>query len=178
MIDFAHIKEADTIIKKAHFLAQCSHESMGFNKKEENLNYSEKALLYVFRRYYTPELAKKEAYNKVAIGNRVYGHRMGNNGEGFKYRGRGYLQLTGRDNYIKFSKYVCYDCENDPDAVSIAYPLQSAAWYFNENNIWNICQDIEIDTIKKVTLRINGGYNGINERIKLTNEYYNKLLLL
>ena len=178
MIDVSTIKEADTIIKKAHFLAQCHHESMGFKVKEENLNYSAKALLYVFRRYYTPELARKEEYNKVAIGNRVYGHRMLNNGEGFKYRGRGYLQLTGRENYINFSRYIGYDCENDPDVVALCYPLESAAWYFNENNLWKICTDIEEDTIKKVTLRINGGFNGLNDRIKLTKEYYDKLLLL
>ena len=177
-MDISKIKEANSQIRKAHFLAQCHHESMGFKVVEENLNYSAKGLKAVFGKYFNDTVkAEDYAYNKSKIANLVYGNRLGNYEaeDGYKYRGRGYIQLTGRDNYKSFGKYIGYDTENDPDVVSLGYPIESAAWFFTRNNLWQICDyGISEEVVRKLTKRINGGYNGIEERIKLTNMYYLK----
>jgi putative chitinase len=97
----------NTPLRLAHFLAQCHHESAGFNVVEENLNYSAEGLLRTFKKYFTPEQANEYAHNKVKIASRVYANRMGNGDEasqeGWLYRGRGYIQLTGKDNYAAFN---------------------------------------------------------------------------
>lgn len=163
----------------AHFMAQCHHESGGFRYTEENLNYSDKALLAVFGKYYTKDLAIKEARKPELIANRVYGNRMGNDspGDGWKHRGRGFIQLTGKDNYKAFSEYIGVDCVANPELVSTTYPYESALWFFDKNNLWCIADlGIENYVIRKITRRINGGFNGISDRIELTKHYYNEYM--
>jgi putative chitinase len=96
-----------------------------------------------------------------------------NSKEGFKFRGRGYIQLTGKANYASFDKFVDDDIMANPDLVATKYPLASAAWFFNNNKLWSICdQGATDDVVKKVTQRVNGGQIGILDRIKHFKEYY------
>ena len=169
-----------TNLRLAHFLAQASHESGGFKLTVENLNYSSKGLLGTFPKYFTPVLAEQYVRKPEAIASRVYGGRMGNGAEatkeGYKFRGRGYIQLTGKDNYIAFDKFVPEDILSNPDLVSTKYPLMSAAWFFDKNGLWSVCDKGADDTtVTAVTKRVNGGYNGLADRIKHFNEYYNLL---
>lgn len=168
------------VYRLAHFLAQCAHESNNFKAVIENLNYSEEALLRVFPRYFSKDTAKSCARKPEMIGNIVYSNRMGNgdrnSGEGWKYRGRGYIQITGKNNYRAFGEYIGKDVLNKPDLVAYTYPLASAAWYFEKNNLWSICDNgMEEKTIIDLTKRINGGINGLQDRIEKTNTF-NKLL--
>jgi putative chitinase len=163
-------------IELAHFLGQCHVESMGFRVAVENLNYSEQGLLSVFRKYFTPDTAKQYARKPEKIANLVYANRMGNgtekSGDGWKYRGRGIKQLTGKNNYKAFKSFINDDVIKNPDLVSEKYYFDSAIWFFNTNNIRSICTNIEETTIKNVTRRVNGGFNGLDERIKWTRHYY------
>ena len=168
------------VFRLAHFLAQCAHESNNFKAVIENLNYSEEALLRVFPRYFSKDTAKSCARKPEMIGNIVYSNRMGNgdrnSGDGWKYRGRGYIQITGKNNYRAFGEYIGKDVLSKPDLVSYTYPLASAAWYFEKNNLWSICDNgMDEATIKDLTKRINGGFNGLQDRIEKTNTF-NKLL--
>jgi len=168
------------VLRLAHFLAQAGHESGQFKATSENLNYSSKGLLGIFPKYFTPALAESYARQPEKIANKVYGNRMGNGaeatGEGFKFRGRGYIQLTGKDNYTQFDKTVSEDILANPDLVSTKYALASAAWFFNKNNLWTICdKGADEATITAVTKRVNGGTIGLPDRIKHFNEYYNLL---
>jgi putative chitinase len=168
------------VLRLAHFLAQAGHESGQFKATSENLNYSSKGLLGIFPKYFTPALAESYARQPEKIANRVYGGRIGNGvettGEGFKFRGRGYIQLTGKDNYTQFDKTVPEDILVNPDLVSTKYALASAAWFFNKNNLWTICdKGADEATITAVTKRVNGGTIGLPDRIKHFNEYYNLL---
>ena len=168
------------VLRLAHFLAQAGHESGQFKSTSENLNYSSKGLLGIFPRYFTPALAESYARQPQKIANRVYGGRMGNGaeatGDGFKFRGRGYIQLTGKDNYTAFDKTVPEDILANPDLVSTKYALQSAAWFFNKNGLWTICdKGADQATVTAVTKRVNGGTIGLPDRIKHFNEYYNLL---
>lgn len=165
-------------LRLAHFLAQCGHESGGWRATSENLNYSSKGLMGIFPRYFTPALAEQYARKPEAIASRVYGGRMGNGPEatkeGFKFRGRGYIQLTGKDNYKAFDGFVPEDILANPDLVSTKYPLMSAAWFFNKNGLWAICdRGADQVTVTAVTKRVNGGTIGLPDRIKHFNEYYN-----
>jgi putative chitinase len=167
-------------LRLAHFLAQCGHESGGWKATSENLNYSSKGLLGIFPRYFTPALAEQYARKPEAIASRVYGGRMGNGAEatkeGFKFRGRGYIQLTGKDNYSAFDKFVPEEILANPDLVATKYPLMSAAWFFNKNGLWSICdKGADQGTVTAVTKRVNGGTIGLPDRIKHFNEYYNLL---
>jgi len=168
------------VLRLAHFLAQAGHESGQFKATSENLNYSSKGLLGIFPRYFTPALAESYARQPQKIANRVYGGRMGNGveatGDGFKFRGRGYIQLTGKDNYTQFDKAVPEDILANPDLVSSKYALMSAAWFFDKNKLWSICdKGADQGTITAVTKRVNGGTIGLPDRIKHFNEYYNLL---
>lgn len=165
-------------LRLAHFLAQCGHESGGWRATSENLNYSSKGLMGIFPRYFTPALAEQYARKPEAIASRVYGGRMGNGPEatkeGFKFRGRGYIQLTGKDNYKAFDGFVPEDILANPDLVATKYPLMSAAWFFNKNGLWAICdRGADQVTVTAVTKRVNGGTIGLPDRIKHFNEYYN-----
>ena len=157
--------EIDTELRIAHFLAQVLHESVYMKFVKENLNYSEQALLRVFRKYFTPKQARDYARKPSKIGSRVYGGRMGNGdestGDGFRYRGRGLIQLTGKSNYRKFSDWIGDDVVAQPDLVATNYAVHSAVYYWTSNNL-NIFADQ--DDVKKITVAINGGTNGLADR--------------
>ena len=169
-----------TNLRLAHFLAQCSHESGGFKAVSENLNYSVDGLKKIFPKYFPGNIAESYARNPEKIASKVYGGRMGNGDEttkeGFKFRGRGYIQLTGKQNYTNFAKFIGEDTVSNPDLVATKYPLASAAFFFDTNKLWSICDKGADDaTVTAVTKRVNGGTIGLNDRIKHFNEYY-KLL--
>ena len=168
-------------LRLAHFLSQCGHESGGWKAVRENLNYSAKGLMGIFKKYF-PNATLANAYQRQPekIANRVYASRMGNgnehSGDGYKYRGRGYIQLTGKDNYTKFDATVPENIVGDPELVATKYPLASAAFFFNSNKLWAICdQGATPLVVTAVTKRVNGGTIGLPDRIKHFNEYYNLL---
>jgi len=160
-----------TPLRLAHFLAQCAHESANFTAVKENLNYSADGLRKIFGKYFpTDALAAQYARQPEKIANRVYASRMGNgdevSGDGFKFRGRGYIQLTGKENYGAFDKIVEEDILANPDLVATKYPLLSAAFFFNKNGLWAICDKGDsIDVVTMVTKRVNGGTHGLEDRI-------------
>jgi putative chitinase len=166
----------NTPLRMAHFLAQCSHESGNFKVVEENLRYSEKGLERIFGRYFPDGLAKQYAFQPEKIANLVYGNRMGNGGastgEGYKFRGRGYIQLTGKNNYQAFSDSMGVDFVKKPDLVATKYPLVSAAWFFNKNCLTKCDAGSSIEVIKSVTKCVNGGFNGLAHREEMFKHYY------
>ena len=167
-------------LRLAHFLAQCGHESGNFKAVSENLNYSADGLKKIFGKYFPGNLNESYARQPEKIAARVYASRMGNGDEaskeGFKFRGRGYIQLTGKNNYTNFSKFIGEDCVANPDLVATKYPLASAAFFFDSNKLWSICDKGSDDaTVTAVTKRVNGGTIGINDRLKHFKEYYNLL---
>ena len=167
-------------LRLAHFLSQCGHESGGFKAVSENLNYSADGLKKIFGKYFPGNLNESYAKQPEKIASRVYGGRMGNGDEaskeGYKFRGRGFIQLTGKANYTNFTKFIGEDCISNPDLVSTKYPLASAAFFFDSNKLWSICDKGADDaTVTAVTKRVNGGILGLQDRIKHFKEYY-KLL--
>jgi putative chitinase len=171
----------NTPLRLAHFLSQCGHESGGFKLVNENLNYSADGLKKIFPKYFAQAgLAESYARQPEKIASRVYGGRMGNGDEstkeGFKFRGRGYIQLTGKSNYTEFDKFVDDDILGNPDLVATKYPLLSAAWFFHKNGL-NAIADKGADdaTVTSVTKRVNGGTIGLPDRIKHFKEYYSLL---
>lgn len=167
-------------LRLAHFLAQCGHESGGFKSVQENLNYSADGLKKIFPKYFPGNLSESYARNPEKIASKVYGGRMGNGDEttkeGFKFRGRGYIQLTGKDNYTRFGKFIGEDTVSNPDLVATKYPLASAGFFFDSNKLWAICDKGSDDaTVTAVTKRVNGGVIGLADRIKHFKEYF-KLL--
>jgi putative chitinase len=172
--------EINTPLRLAHFLAQTGHESGGFKAVSENLNYGAKGLTTIFKKYFTPESAKEYERKPEKIANVVYANRMGNgpqaSGEGWKFRGRGYIQLTGKDNYSAFDKTVEDDILATPDLVATKYPLLSAAWFFHKNGLNKIADEGDTDAVvTKVTKRVNGGTIGLPDRILHFKEYYSLL---
>lgn len=164
-------------VRAVHFFAQCCHETGNFRTFEENLNYSADGLRTIFRKHFTPEQAAKYARQPERIANRAYANRMGNgpeeSGDGWKFRGRGALQLTGRTNYQLLSAYV-NDAKllQNPDPVATEYAFASAMYFFEKNNLWNICdQGTDARTISTLTQRINGGHNGLDHRTELTRKF-------
>ena len=182
--------ELDEVIKKynissslrlCHFLAQTAHESNNFKAIRENLNYSAEGLLKIFPRYFSKDTAMFSARKPETIANIVYSNRMGNGDksscDGYKFRGRGFLQITGKANYQSFGDYLEINLIDNPDLVATKYPLSSAGWFFEKKGLWKICdQGKDIETIKKVTKLVNGGYNGLDDRIKKF-EIFNSLVL-
>ena len=170
-----------TTLRLAHFLAQCGHESGGFTAVQENLNYGAKGLLTIFSKYFkTIEKAKAYERKPEKIANLVYANRMGNgpesSGDGWKHRGRGYIQLTGKENYKLFDATVPEDILANPDLVATKYALASAAFFFKKNNLWAICdKGISPEVVTLVTKRVNGGTIGLSDRQKHFKEYYNLL---
>ena len=169
-----------TNLRLAHFLAQCGHESGGFKAINENLNYGAKGLLGVFPKYFNAATAAQYERKPEMIASKVYANRMGNGDEaskeGWKFRGRGYIQLTGKSNYTNFTKFIGEDCVANPDLVATKYPLASAAFFFNSNNLWAICDKGADDaTVTAVTKRVNGGAIGLADRIKHFKEFYSAL---
>lgn len=173
--------ELNTPLRLAHFLAQCGHESGGFKFLRENLNYSAKGLMGIFKKYFPTEaIANQYQRQPDKIANKVYSGRMGNgpeaSGDGAKFKGRGFIQLTGRDNYTAFSKSIGEDCVANPDLVATKYPLASAAWFFYKNGLHKIADEGASDlVVTKVTKRVNGGTIGLPDRIKHFKEYYQLL---
>ena len=160
----------DTPLRLSHFLAQCAHESGNFFVVYENLNYSAKALRAVFGKYF-PDEATALAYERKPekIANIVYASRGGNgdkaSGEGWKYRGRGYIQLTLKDNYSAFDKVVPEDIVANPDLVATKYPMLSAAWFWNSKNLNTIAdKGSSADVVTAISKKVNGGLNGIDDR--------------
>tara|TARA_R110000822_G_scaffold138081_1_gene275607 strand:+ start:1406 stop:1999 length:594 start_codon:yes stop_codon:yes gene_type:complete len=169
----------DTPVELAHFLAQCGHESGGFKVVNENLNYSAKGLNGIFKKYFpTTQLAEAYQRQPQKIANKVYANRMGNgdeaSGEGFKFRGRGYIQLTGKQNYTAFGKAIGVDICATPDLVATKYPLLSAAWFFSKNCLGK-CKDASDASVLAVTKCVNGGTIGLPDRQKHFKEYYHLL---
>ena len=167
-------------LRLAHFLSQCGHESGGFKAVSENLNYSADGLVKIFGKYFNATTAAGYARNPEKIASKVYASRMGNGDEaskeGFKFRGRGYIQLTGKQNYTNFAKFIGEDTVSNPDLVASKYPLASAAFFFDSNKLWSICDKGADDaTVTAVTKRVNGGTIGLPDRIKHFKEYYNLL---
>jgi len=174
--------ELNTPLRLAHFLAQAGHESGGFKAVNENLNYGAKGLRGIFGKYF-PTDAKAALYERKPekIANLVYGGRMGNGveatGEGYKFRGRGYIQLTGKDNYIAFDSVVVENILEQPDLVATKYPLLSAAWFFYKNGLHKIADGGATDAVvTSVTRRVNGGTIGLADRIKHFKEFYSLLV--
>jgi putative chitinase len=174
--------QIDTPLRLAHFLAQCGHESNGFKATKENLNYSAKGLMSTFKKYF-PTYQLSTAYERKPekIANLVYASRMGNgneaSGDGFKFRGRGYIQLTGKNNYTLFGESIDENIVDNPDKVASDYALLSAAWFFNKNGLHKIADEGPTDeVVTKITKLVNGGTNGLPDRISHFKEYY-KLLI-
>ena len=165
--------------RAAHFFAQTAHESGNFKAFSENLNYGAKGLRGIFGKYFpTDALARAYERQPQKIANRVYANRMGNgdeaSGEGWKYRGRGPLQLTGKNNYRAFGKYIGREQEilDNPDLVATELGFESALWFFDANKLWGICdQGINDAAILKLTKRINGGTHGLDDRKLKTKKY-------
>jgi putative chitinase len=173
--------EINTALRLAHFLSQCGHESGGFKLTKENLNYSAKGLMGIFKKYFpTEEKAKLYERKPEKIANVVYSNRMGNgdeaSGDGAKYCGRGFIQLTGKTNYQAFFKSVKEDVNADPSLVATKYPLASAAWFFNKNKLHTIADGGATDAVvTSITKRVNGGTIGLEDRIKHFKEFYSLL---
>ena len=170
----------NTPLRLAHFLAQTGHESGGFKITTENLNYSAKGLANIFKKYFTPESAAEYQRKPEKIANIVYANRMGNgnqaSGDGYKFRGRGFIQLTGKTNYQAFDKTVEDDIEANPDLVATKYPLLSAAWFWSKNGLNTIAdQGNTTEVVTKITKKVNGGTIGLDDRIKHFKEYHQLL---
>ena len=160
----------------AHFLGQCHHESGGFKFTTENTNYSDVGLKKRFNKYFKDKDISKYARNPEKIANLVYANRMGNgneaSGDGFRFRGRGYIQLTGKNNYKAFDKFVDDDIVLNPELVATKYPLLTAAWFWDVNDLNEICdKGVNKSTIFAVTKKVNGGIKGLEERSVLTTRY-------
>jgi putative chitinase len=167
-----------TPVRAAHFFAQTAHETGGYKLFSENLNYSAEGLQGIFGKYFPGNLEASYARNPEKIANRVYADRMGNgneaSGDGWKFRGRGALQLTGKDNYAAFAKYLQKpEIMTTPDLVATEYSFESAMFFFDKNKLWSICdQGVNDAAILALTKRINGGTHGLADRSEKTKKYY------
>jgi len=169
--------QINTVLRLSHFISQCAHESGNFTRFTENLNYSADGLKKIFPKYFPDDLADDYARQPEKIANHVYCNRLGNgdedSGDGWNFRGRGALQITGKNNYQSLGNELEVDLINDPDLVATDYALASAAWFFEKNNLFIICDEgDDTNTITKLTKRINGGINGLDSRIQLFNKFY------
>jgi len=171
----------NTPLRLAHFLAQCGHESAGFKATQENLNYGAKGLMGIFKKYFPTEAeALKYERKPEMIANKVYASRMSNgdekSGDGWRFRGRGYIQLTGRANYTAFGKAIGEDIPSNPDVVATKYPLLSAAWFWSTNGLNALSDKGATDAdVTAITKRVNGGVIGLADRISHFKEYYQLL---
>ena len=170
----------NTPLRLSHFLAQASHESGDFKVVTENLNYSAAGLKKIFSKYFPGTLNESYAKQPEKIASRVYANRMGNRDEaskdGYKFRGRGFMQLTGHDNYKSFGTSIGVDLVATPDLVATKYPLLSAAWFWNTNGLNAIADKGNSEaTITSVTKRINGGTIGLPDRISHFQKFFTLL---
>lgn len=174
MVNLFEKYEINTVNRIAGFLAQVMHESADFKYKEENLRYSAQMLRVVFGKYYKDEnLAKQHAYKPQLIGNRVYANRMGNgdeeSGDGYRYHGRGYIQLTGKDNYTAFAQDMGMSIDDAIEYLTTDKgAMESALWYWRKNNINKYCDN---NNLSMMTKTINGGQNGYADRKHRYNQY-------
>lgn len=167
--------------RASHFFAQTAHETGGFKAFSENLNYSNDGLKKIFGKYFPGTLNESYQRNPEKIANRVYASRMGNgnetSGDGWKYRGRGALQLTGKSNYKAFADYLKNPLiMEQPDLVAGELAFESAMFFFEKNKLWDICdKGVTKETILALTKRINGGTHGLADREEKTFKYYGLL---
>jgi putative chitinase len=167
--------------RAAHFFGQTSHETGGFTILSENLQYTADGLKKIFPSYFPGNMADLYKMQPEKIASRVYGSRMGNGDEasrdGWNFRGRGALQLTGKDNYKAFSEYLHKpEILTNPDVVATEYAFESALFFFDKNKLWAICdQGVNEVSILALTKRINGGTNGLDDRRAKTLKYYEYL---
>lgn len=159
-----------TPLRAAHFISQCVHECAELKAFEENLNYSEKGLLKVFPKYFNATTAKQYARKPEKIANRVYANRMGNgneaSGDGWKYKGRGAIGLTGRSNYLAYSTsgFCVGDLMAHPEWLAKSPGCyKSAMWFWWKNGLNAIADTGDVNAVTK---RVNGGYNGLESRKK------------
>lgn len=173
--------QINTPLRLCHFLAQCAHESGNFKAVTENLNYGPVSLLKVFKKYFPTEpKASEYARKPEKIANLVYGNRMGNgpesSGDGWKYRGRGYIQLTGKVNYQSFDKVVDENVTENPDLVATKYPLLSAAWFWNSRTLNTLADKGATDVdVTAITKKVNGGTHGLEDRIEKFKKFHTLL---
>lgn len=178
MIKVLPVYHIDTPVRVAAFIAQCAHESGNFTRLTENLNYRADSLQRVFPKYFpNSTIAAQYAKRPEMIANRVYSNRMGNgpesSGDGWKYRGRGLIQLTGKRNYTLFAASINTPIEQIPDyLVTFEGALQSACWFWEQNNLNELADRRDIVQLSK---RINGGTIGLEDRKK---HYYHALHVL
>ena len=170
----------NTSLRLGHFLSQVAHESGNFVAKIENLSYSKEGLLKVFPKYFTLEQALQYHRKSEMIANRVYANRMGNgeekHGDGWKFRGRGYIQLTGKNNYIEFDKFVEDNILENPNLVADKYPLFSAGWFWNNRKLNMIADKGDsVEVVTEVTKKVNGGTHGLQDRVDKFNKFYGSL---
>lgn len=162
--------------RAAHLLGQASHESAGFTITKENLYYSTPERIQAIwpSRFETIADAEPYAKNPQALADKVYGGRGGNNGEGYKWRGRGFIQLTFRDSYRSFASDMRVpEVMDDPSLVETEYAFESAYWFFDKNGLFRMADNgIGTDNIKAITKRVNGGYHGLDDRISQTQKIY------
>jgi putative chitinase len=160
----------------AHILGQSHHESAGFKRVSEGLYYSTPERIQAVwpSRFKTVADAEPYARNPEKLADKVYGGRMGNDGEGYKWRGRGFLQLTGKDNYSRFAADMNIGSVMDnPDLVEDEYAFDTAVWFFKTNKLFDIADEGVTDAvIRKITKRVNGGTHGLSDREKQTHMIY------
>jgi len=173
--------EINTPLRLSHFLSQASHESGNFKLTKENLNYSAKGLVGTFNKYFKTESdAKPYERQPQKIANKVYGGRMGNGpeltGDGSKFCGRGFIQLTGKDNYTAFGKSINEDVCSNPEKVATDYALLSAAWFFNKNGLNKMADGGATESVvTAITKRVNGGTIGLSQRLEEFKKFYSLL---
>lgn len=169
----------------ANFMGQCAHESGNFTTVKENLNYSADGLLKIFKKYFNKTQALQYQRNPEAIANRVYANRMGNgdekSGDGWKHRGFGLIQLTGKSNQVAFANYIKDEkIKENPELIATDYPFESAKYFFDKNNLWRYTGKVDRDSILTVSRAINIGNvnskatpHGLDDRINKTMYFYN-----
>jgi putative chitinase len=167
----------NTPLRLAHFISQCAHESANFTHFQENLNYSEQGLLTTFPKYFNATTAAQFARQPEKIANHIYANRLGNgneaSGDGWKHRGMGALQITGKANQEELFTYLGLSKDTDPSLIATKYQLASAAYFFMKNNLFAICeQGATPAVVSLLTKRINGGQIGLAERQHLFDKFY------
>jgi len=178
LLKIKEVLNIPTIEATANFIGNTFHETGGFIRFEENLNYSEQGLLKIFPKYFKILGRVKEcARNPQKIANVVYANRMGNDGfnDGWKFRGRGALQTTGKNNYTLLGNYLGVDLISNPDLVTEKYAFESAIFYFNNGNVWKYCNSVDKASITKVRKLVNGGSIGLEDVIVQVNKFYNMM---
>lgn len=178
LLKIKEVLKIPTIEATAHFVGNTFHETGGFIRFEENLNYSSRGLLTTFPKYFKTLADANEAARKPQkIANIVYANRMGNDGvnDGWKFRGRGALQTTGKNNYRLLGEFLGINLVSDPNPVSTTYAFESAVFYFVSNNLWPKCATVNDASIKAVRKAVNGGSIGLEDVNQKVKHFYSLL---